>query len=328
LGALLQQAEAELGKPLIGTGGAERLWAGLVSGFVPDNLPGIFPGSPLLPQVAWTSIRPSSRMFGVGDLMTFSLPGETEDHRPVWVDRSLAYQLAYGATGIHPSVGIPEVKAQRVGRLIDILQEAISGRKAERFAYSDGTSLLSATQAMQAGTLSRNHLYIRLEDQTEIWINGSTRFSWDVRVEEREWRLPPFGFILRGPDSFVVHQPSANGLENTLVVRTPDFRWVSSPNEEVTHSGITLRGCIQLKRTGPGERILEIMDWSGSASISREVMSLQTVGTIRATDPEGNPVTDVRMMLEGDRWVLRSETPLKNVWIFERIQGEDRNFSP
>ena len=328
IGALFQQVEAELGKPLIGAGGAEWLWAGLVSGFIPEDVAPESPTDPLLPQVAWTSIRPSSRLIGMGDTSSFAFPGEGPEFAPVWMDRSLAFQVAYGAPGRVPQDELPDWKCARAEYLVQVIQEAIAGRQAERFSYSDGKTLLDVGQAIHQGALTRNHLYIRLDDQTEIWVNGSSTLPWTVRVEEREWKLPPYGFVLRGPEAFIVHIPGPSGMNNTIVLQTPDQLWISSPEEELDQLGIRVKGCLRMTASAPGERRIDLMGWSGSASFQLETLGLRTVGSVRAVDVKGTPVPNVQMLQEEGRWVLRSETPLKTVWIFERVQGGDRKFSP
>lgn len=328
MGALLQQAEAEWGGAVIGAGGAEWLWAGLVTGFVPEFSDSRYWEAPWIPHHAWRSILPGSRLLGMGPLSLFTLPGEQNPSPAVLLDRSLAMQMAFGAPGRLPPEGIPEEKRTRARRLLLAAQNALHGRRLERIAYWDGTAFESLSQILLHRKDLLNQLYLRLEDQTEIWVNGASDQDWSIRVAGKDWTLPPYGFVLRGPEHFLAHLPSSTGEAGLCWVEDADSVWLSSPRSMADLGGISFQGCIRLHILGEGVCKLDITEWNGRAIFDPEHVPFDRVASVRAVDTSGSPVQDVRFLQTDGRWELTSSASLQTVWLYRDVQGGERNLSP
>jgi|GEM_PF-1189826 len=326
-GAFLQQTAAEWGGPVLGGGGSEWLWAGLVAGVVPEFPHGLGELHPFLPHVAWKNIHPYMDLLGLGGPEAFAHPYGPSDSRERRVDRMLASMVAYGAVGRLPSLE-DSVLRRKVHRYQQALQPAFDAQTTERIAYWDGARFLSAGEALHTGALLRSRLYMRLKNQTEIWVNGDYDGEWTVRVDNRSVRLPPFGFVVRGEDVLAV-----NGLTETgsplSWAETPDWVWISSSEEVVSRDGVTVRGTLYVRRAKEGApAVLEVSDWRGEARISAERLGLSRVGTLIARDSEGRVLPDVELLREEKEWVLRGDSALRRVTVYEEVRGAEANFLP
>jgi hypothetical protein len=213
-------------------------------------------------------------------------------------------------------------------RLVRALQDAITGKTAERIAYWDGEGFVDLAGAFAHGEIERNQIYIRLTDQTEIWVNGAQDLTWSRRVGGKEWQLPPFGFLVRGPRHFIAHQPSLDGSPGVIFVETPQSCWFSNPHASMERGGMEFSGCIRITREGEGNFRLDILEWEGEARFSTDRIPLRQITSVRAVDGSGRSLSSVQMLKEEDRWVMRSPEAPARVWISDELQGGDRNLSP
>ncbi len=326
-GALLQQVEAEWGGPVLSEGGAEWFWSGLVSAVIPDFPLGLQELHPLMPHFAWYNVHPISQMIGLGDLSDFRLPSDQGVDEEVLLDRLLALQVAYGAIGRSPEVGRADlqIKARRIQSL---LQKHFASAKVERIAYWSGNKFLDAGEAVAAGILQDSRLYLRLDSFTEIWVNGDLFDPWKVRVDGREFALPPFGFVVRGNELLVVNLPGQPGEPGSTLLKGDGQTWVSSRGGELNELGMQLRGSLQIQEMDDGEMRLDIDDWHGEAWISGKVLKIKQVGTLRGITADGTRVNDLVLSREGDGWLLKSDSHIHRVWVSPEISGSDLKFSP
>jgi hypothetical protein len=264
----------------------------------------------------------------MGEIGNFRAGGETDADLPRWVDRSLAVQLAFGAPGRLPSSGLSEEKRLHATRLLLALQASVTGKSTERIAYWNGEGFVDLAEALASDTADRNQLYIRLEDQTEIWINGSRSRSWLRRIRGLDWNLPPFGFVVRSPERVIAHLPEPDGRPGLSFIESPGSCWFSSPETLQEKDGMWFLGCIRLEKRDQGDYQLDIRQWSGSARFSFERLPLDQISSLKAVDVDGNLVRDVKIRKEDGYWLLESPANLKTVRISDHFQGGDRNLSP
>jgi len=329
MGALLQQAEAEWGKPLYGVGGAELLWAGFVSRFVPE-----FPSrsvweEPWIPHLSWNSIAPTTKILGMGEFSSFRDSDESPKEGSGWLDRSIATQVVYGAVGrLPPLSSVSQQNRLHARKLMDAFQEAFYHQRAERIAYWDGEDFVSLSSAFQKGIESRNQMYIRLTDQSELWVNGSDEDFWERRVGDTLWNLPPFGLLFRGPNHMIVHLPESEKTARRTGIKTPTSTWVFSLDQKFTYGGVRVQGSLHIQEEQKGEWRMDLTNWQGEARFDPETFSFDQVRSIKAIDVEGKVVSGLRFLREDQDWVLTSERNLKTVWISENLTGIERNLSP
>lgn len=212
LGVLLQQVAAETGVPLFGDGGAEWFYAGFLSGVVPEFSGGMEALHPFLPQMVHRNIAPYSAVMGVGSAEAFQGgEGEVED-TPERFWRQVATQIAYTACGRVPETADAGLRAQGE-RLLRRLHARFVASPVVRLLYWNGTRLQGVSESFADGSLGRSQIYFRLENGDEIWVNGSETEDWTVRVEGRQYRLPPFGFRIRGEGLDLYRVRNESGAE-------------------------------------------------------------------------------------------------------------------
>ena len=327
MGALLQQAEAEWNGPLFGRGGAELFWAGLVSGFVPEFSSKTLWKDPWIPHLAWNSIRPASAIVGMGEISTFRSSGESLNQISRWLDRSIATQVVYGAVGRLPSSGLTDQERRHAAKLISAFQKAFADKTAQRIAYWDGNQFVSFSQVIRKGLSGQNQMYIRLSDQSELWVNGAQTETWERRVGDKTWKLPPFGLLFRGEDELIFHSPDTREDPRVTFIQTSDSTWVSSPQKEQRLGGLSLKGSLELRKLSDRQWKIEISQWEGMMRIDQNVFPFPPGTSVQGIDREGNVLSNLELVQENGYWILKSSAHLKTVWIFEEQQEMKYNLS-
>ncbi|MCC5843655.1 MAG: hypothetical protein JJU05_05330 [Verrucomicrobia bacterium] len=215
LGVLLQQSTAETGLPLLGDGGSEWLYSGLLSGLVPEFAEGFQSLHPFLPQLAHQNISPYSALMGMGGTRSFQRPDETDVPESELFWRQIATQIAYTAAGRIPEVADPDLR-DLARNILAPIHERFTRSRVVRLLYWNGTRLQSVTEAFSDQTLCLSQIYFRLESGEEIWVNGSFEKDWPLEIQGGIFQLPPFGFFFRGPDFTLKRVRSGEGPSYSL----------------------------------------------------------------------------------------------------------------
>jgi hypothetical protein len=214
LGVLLQQSAAETGLPLLGDGGSEWLYSGLMSGLVPVFPAGLREIHPFLPQMAHQNLSPYMALMGMGDTAGFGFEDEEDltENDLFW--RQIATQIAYTAAGRLPEV--QDADLRDLGRnVLEPIHERFTRTRVVRLLYWNGSRLQGVREAMKDGTYRNSQIYFRLESGEEIWVNGSPEDVWTVQVQGENYILPPFGFILIGEGVLITRAQSETGRRYT-----------------------------------------------------------------------------------------------------------------
>ena len=112
-----------------------------------------------------------------------------------WCDRWLAWTLAAGHIaqltthwrdpGLIKSFYMVQ-PAQRHYALVPVAH----------IRYFDGETLLSTSDAIRSGAVERSQIRVEYENGLTVWVNGSWAEDWLVEAADRNWLLPPAGFLL------------------------------------------------------------------------------------------------------------------------------------
>lgn len=300
-GAMLQQAAAETGVPLLAPGGVEWLQAGFVSGFVPEFTLGFMELHPYLPHFAHRVLAPHVALHGLGPTSGFRLPGEPY-REEVIVHRQIAAQIAYGACGRLPEVSRPEL-LDRAKRILGPMHQLFTTDTVVRLAWWDGQRFVEAGEAMRSGDWVRSRVYFRMESGTEIWVNGDLHGNWRIRAGGDQYELPPSGFMVRGEDLRMVHAQDEAGLAYTAAW-TPAVRWLDSPSSTQHFSGMAGRGLLRLERDDAKQRAsFSFRDARGEIFVSSEAVAgrRNAVGSVTVSAGDA-----VEMSAAEDGWWIQA----------------------
>jgi len=326
MGAVLQQAAAEAGTPVIAEGGGEWFWAGLVSGIQPRFTHGILELLPLLPHVAWWNVHPYSRIMGLGPLESMRLPGGEDEDESVLLDRYLALQAAYAATAAVPEIRDPALR-DKAERLLETLDAAIRGAEAERIAYWHEGRFLDAGEARSEQVLNAGRLYLRLSNQTEMWVNGNLTEEWTVRIDGVSFSLPPFGFAVRGENLLLTRHPSTDSEPELARILQPGRVWLHSPEHVHEEAGLRVRGSLDLRQTENGLH-LSAPDWRGEVTLLTSHFPLRRLDSITAYDRQGNEVEDLDVEQTEEALRLRSSSDVQTLNLVLDTPGFEFNPLP
>lgn len=229
LGVLLQQTAAETGLPLVGDGGSEWLYSGLLSGLVPEFPMGLQSLHPFMPQIAHRLISPYSALMGMGPTESFRLAGEEDLPETELFWRQIATQIAYTAAGRIPEVSEPALR-DLARNILGPLHEVFTQTRVVRLLYGDGTTLKPVTEAMADQSIRHSRVYFRLESGEEVWVNGSFDGDWTLEVQGETFHLPPFGFFFRGQDFLLKRIRAGEGSSDVVFLgQGGSWRVESSP---------------------------------------------------------------------------------------------------
>ena len=187
--------------------------------------------------------------------------------------------------------------------MIQPLQMRYAMRKALAIRYRDMASgnMLDASDAVRLGAYLDSQVHVRYQGDMEVWVNGSLDQEWLVQVGESSVRLPPSGFLARGPGGLDVYSALTDSgrvdyaaCEGTRVVDARGSRQVVG---EFDTDGAAI-----LKRNPQG-------DWQlwplGDMTLLRvNLGALGLTGDVRVTavDEDEQPVEDIEASVE-DGWL-------------------------
>ena len=324
MGALLQQTIAESGKPLIAPGGSEWLFAGFVSGFVPEFTLGFGELHPYLPQFAHRNILPFSALHGLGALEGFRLPGEAL-REEVLMQRQIAAQIAYGACGRFPEVASLRLR-QRAERILRPFHRIFTEDPLVRLVYWDGHRFMDAGEAMASGAFVRSQIYMRLQSGAEIWVNGDLHAHWHLRAASHTFELPPSGFVFRGEDLLMAHALTSEGDPFWVKDKPGEVFWIDAPEVAHAFAGVELKGALFLRRApSGGPALIEVESPHGRIRIPKQRLGIAEMARIEVRNRANLEVEDVRIRSEGDDWVLEIPAAYRKIELFpEAVEDVER----
>jgi len=304
---LLNESDVYEG-PVIGAGGAQWLYAGLLDASLGSAAhPAIGTGQPYLPLFYLLQIHPRSATYGLGRLPEY-FDGETE-----WqaepdraVDEYLAAQLAYGTAGrlVPPKVGLRRLC--RSYYMMEQVQQRYALRRPEAVEYWDGQRMFDTSEAVKSGAYTRSQLRVRYPGNLRLWVNGSPDRAWEVGVGGEEWKLPPFGWLAAGSDFFecsVEHEG-----RRVDYVQSPEYVYYDGRDEETPFLNLACASSLLLRR-GSGGRELEVLNINRAPRFAwndphGEAVPVQCT----AFTAEGTEIGEVGIVEEGGRYWFAGPT--------------------
>jgi hypothetical protein len=247
--AMLASLASDSGVPVVGAGGTHWLYDGLLAGSV-GRMGGNDPArQPLLVDFALQQSR-SSIGAGLGTIEQYfgaEIPSEERDSRSIWLDRYLSATIAFGHAGMLPDLeewGMPAVA--KTYYLLRKLQGHYLGAVVESIHYHQGGSYLETTDALVAGAHELSQVRIVYRNGLQLHVNGSVGEDWTIEIDEdTHYRLPPGGFLARGPGDFLVYSADT-GAGRIDYAACDEYVYCDTRGQRLTMGALTLTGAAVL----------------------------------------------------------------------------------
>lgn len=186
-----------------------------------DNGPGPLGICPVQPKGA--DIR-GSNAFGI----SFRSPAS---------DRILAATIVFGHAG-NTEHGIGWYVIDKKDQIVEIdsnlwqtiktyymmqqLQQRYCMVSVAKISYNHNGRLLSTSEAIATDAYKESQVYVRYVNGLEIYVNGSWDRSWEVNIGDRDYLLPPTGFVAAMGDDFLAYSAEVED-KRVDYVNSPEY---------------------------------------------------------------------------------------------------------
>ena len=273
--------------PIYSEGAIRYLYAGLIDGNYADDRGYAFQRQPWIVDFDLLRIHPLECDFGMGTMSMFYpdnitvkekryyLPHfDSAAEREEILDRYLAATVAFGHSGFlvaeycfdPPRTFGPAYGPTAFGKfafedglpiawrsyyMIQSAAARYTQSNVAEIGYVNAAGEVEHTsQAVLDGTVTRNHVFVRYEDGTEVASNGSRKERMKVRMADGTFDLPPCGYRVRSADGKVLAVCSDFGGRKADYAESPDYIYIDG------RGGMVVRG--KAKSDGPAVcRMLE-----------------------------------------------------------------------
>lgn len=249
--------------PVVAGDGTSPLYAGFADAFITgERAWNREEGDSYLPVFKLMKLQPLSLWYGPE--LSLSMDAPPDSRR---ADEGMATWLAYGQLGELPFGWQDPARVARIYWMMQALQPFYAGKTPQRVAWWDGQRLLNVSEAFTAGVVENSQMYFLYPGGFELWVNGSLRKSWNVKVGETEWTLPPNGWLAVAPD-FLAASVMADGKRLDFV-RGRDFAFYDGRGRADPFEGFLSPANILIRRTAALNQpdAVEVFDTSGGKEI-------------------------------------------------------------
>ena len=260
------------------------------------------PGDSYFPLFKLMALQPLSLWFGPG--MPFRANQPPDDRL---LDEWMAAWLAHGQLGELPFGWNDPQRMARIFYSMRALQPFYAGMAPRRIAWWDGRRLLTASEALARGMLEHSQMYFQYPSGFELWVNGSPRKNWPVRIGGTEWTLPPAGWLASAPD-FLSASVLVDG-QRLDFVRTPDFVFYDGRGREQAFENHLSSASIVVRRADAPNKpgAIEVFDTSGGrrTGISADWFGGAEKVECRVQNEDGESWSEVSVRKEGDMYLFK-----------------------
>ena len=188
--------------------------------------------------------------------------------------------------------------------LLQPLQRLHAMRRVEAIRYrnpADG-ALQTTSDALRSGAYRESQLYVRYDTGLELWVNGSLEHDWPVEVDGAQYRLPPSGFVGRGPGPVLVYSvAAAEGRVDHAACEGTYFGDARGTAQAV--GPFETDGAALLKHRQDGRWDLWPLGLLTTLKVKRAALGLHENVRLMAYDDAGRPLGQVDALADGD-WLI------------------------
>ena len=182
--------------------------------------------------------------------------------------------------------------------MLQPLQTLYAMRRAELIQYrdpADGRSL-SSSEALRSGAYRESQVHVRYDNGLEVWVNGSFTSEWPLEVDGVTYRLPPSGFVCRGPDVLVY---SALGDGGRVDYAAYDgTRFVDARGARQIVADLETDGAALLKQAPDGTWSLWPLGDVTALKLAIRALKPDGVPRVSAYDESGEPLGEVETAVD------------------------------
>jgi len=255
-GATLLKEREIIKGPVFSEGGGHMYYAGLCDGNYAYDIEYVRTKnfSPLLVDFDLLKIHPLQT-----DIMMHYV------HYGEDMDRWIAAAVAFGHMGYAGRLPLsPDFEQHtdipatlRVYYMMQQLQNYYLLEKVKNIRYFDGKELIDSSSAIITDAYKRSQVYVEYETGLKIWVNGNFEENWIVKVNEREYILPPAGYLGVLEGKIEVFSGLKDGYRIDYAY-TPEYVYVDGRGVFTKFKGISTDGQVVVKKENNNLRIIPV----------------------------------------------------------------------
>ncbi len=119
----------------------------------------------------------------------------------------------------------------------------------------DGERFVSTSEAIRRDLLGIGRIRIAYSRGLVVCVNYNHEEPWTVELDGRSYVLPPMGWAAAKPGEIESFSALIDG-RRVDYTHCPEYVYLSSPEGEATHGGITVDGAVLVHRTEDGLRVI------------------------------------------------------------------------
>ena len=143
--------------------------------------------------------------------------GMVASKKPADMERALSSTIAFGHIGhLHGCYGYAppkkvDIHILRSWYMIQQLQQYYATLPADAIEYRHGDRMVSISEAIPAGAVKNNQTRVRYENGLVVYVNRNEKENWTVTLNDRQYLLPPNGFVAELPGAIIEYAALADG---------------------------------------------------------------------------------------------------------------------
>ena len=194
--------------------------------------------------------------------------------------------------------------------LLQALQQRYAMIPVRRIRYFDGQKLIDTSTAIATDAYKRRQINVVYKNGLELWCNLSTDNDWTVRVDQREYLLPPASFAAHKANDILAYSATVAGQRHELV-SCRDYLYLDSRDQLVRTPVLTAHGTVAVKPDGKSAWWIIPATKCAEVTVSTAWLGVRRSAVLAATahDQAGKKLGDAEVRRGSDEVTVM---PVKN----------------